>query len=437
MLERFFQLRDHGTTIGREAVAGVTTFLTMAYILFLHPAILAQAGFDKPATVAVTAIVACVSTIAMGLYARRPFALAPYMGENAYIAFTVVLTLGVSPEKALGAVFISGVVFVVITVIGLRAWLAKSVPPSLKFSFVVGIGLFLTFIGLTSSGIIVKPDAPGSPPVHLGAIESRSFQLACAGLLLMLALHVLRVRMGILIGICLTAAAGFCLEVTKWKDASPSLPDLSPLVGKLDVASALTFEFLPVILTIFILDFFDTMGTLIGVSARGGFLDDRGDLPQIRRPMLVDAFATVGGSFLGTTTTGTFIESAAGIEAGGRTGLTAVVTGLCFLPAIFLADYFTQIPAYAYGPALIIVGVLMFESVRYIDLDDETEAIPAFLTIVLMAFTYNIGHGIAVGLVAYPLLKLIRGRVREVPLGLWLLAGLAVVYWISFAEISP
>ncbi len=432
MLERYFGLRAHSTTVGREIIGGLTTFATMAYILVVHPGILGAAGVPREASVAVTAIIAAVGTIGMGLFARRPFAVAPYMGENAFIAFTVVLNLGHSYEKALGAVFLSGVLFVVFTAAGLREWLARSIPASLKHAFVVGIGLFLAFLGLMLAGIVEKSPAK-DVPLQMGDLTNPASALALGGLSLMIVLHVLRVRAGILLAIVVTTTAGYAFGLRQLPEEIVSMPDIRPLFMTLDISGALTLSFLPVVLTVFILDFVDTMGTLIGVSARAGFLDEKGNLPDVGKPMLVDALGTVGGACLGTTTTGTFIESAAGIEAGGRTGLAAVVAGLCFIPALFFGELLGSVPAFAFGPALVIVGILMFEPIRRIDFADDTEVIPAFATIAMISFTYNIGHGITTGLIAYPLVKLVRGRVRDVRAGMWMLALLSgVYYWAYF-----
>lgn len=436
MLERWFSIRERGSTPGREVLGGLTTFLTMAYILVVHPGILAGAGIDRQASVTVTALVATFGTLAMGLYARRPFAIAPYMGVNAFVAYVVAGSLGHSWQEALGAVFLGGVAFTLITLLGLRARLARAVPMSLKCAFVVGIGLFLAFIGLEESGIVSKPAPAMAPPVELGDFRETSVQLALGGLGLMVVLHVLHVRSGMLVGIAVVTALAVATGAQSLPNEWFSAPSLAPVALQLDIGAALRPGFFPVLLTLFVLDFVDTMGTLIGVSARGGLLDREGNLPEIEKPMLVDSLSTVGGSLLGTTTCGTFIESAAGIEAGARTGLASVVTGLCFLPAIFFSGLLGSVPPCAYGPALVLVGVLMFEPIRRIDFDDATEVIPAFLTVILMIFTYNIGNGITAGLVTYPALKLLSGRWREVSPGLWVLGGLSTAYFVLGAIVG-
>ncbi|RKY73768.1 MAG: NCS2 family permease, partial [Candidatus Latescibacterota bacterium] len=410
---------------------GVTTFLTMAYIIIVNPAILQAAGIPKGPSMVATILSAAFGTLVMGFYANRPFAIAPYMGENAFIAYTVVKILGYSWQTALGAIFIGGLLFTVLTVLRVRTWLVEAIPQSLKYSFAVGIGLFLTFIGLNDSGI-VRLGVPGAP-VKVGDLGSPSALLAVLGFVLMAALLVKRVRAAILISILSVTALSFVLGVTKAPESLVSLPpSLSPIFLKLDVLGALTWGFFAVILTVFVMDFVDTMGTLIGLSARAGLLDERGNLPQIERPMLADALATVVGALLGTTTTGTYIESAAGIEAGGRTGLTAVVVALLFLLSLFFAPLFTSVPPHAYGPALIMVGLMMLEPIRRIDFSDYTELVPAFAVVALMSFTYNLGVGMTAGFVLYPLLKTLAGRAKEVPAGAWVLGGLSLLFYIFY-----
>ncbi|KPK71207.1 guanine permease [candidate division TA06 bacterium SM23_40] len=430
-LDRYFGLSRQGTNIRTEAMAGLVTFMTMVYIVIVNPAILMAAGIPRGPSMVATILSAVFGTLLMGVYARRPFAIAPYMGENAFVAFTVVKLLGYSWQQALGAIFLSGIIFVVMTVAGLRAWLAKAIPMGLKYSFAAGIGLFLTFVGLNESGIVTL-GIPGAP-VHVGDIRSTEVLLAILGLFLMGILMTKRVRAAILIGILAITFLSIPLGVTKapegWVSAPPSL---APIFFKIDILGALTWGFLAVVLTIFIMDFVDTMGTLIGVSARAGFLDEDGNLPDIEKPMLADALATVFGALVGTTTSGTYIESAAGVEAGGRTGLTAVVVALLFLVCLFFAPLFTAIPGQATGPALIIVGMLMLSAVTKIKFEDFTELMPGFIVIVLMSFTYNIGIGIAAGFVVYPIFKLAAGRRADINPGLWPLSLLSLLFFIFY-----
>jgi len=431
MFESIFKLKEHGTNVKTEIIAGITTFMTMAYIVIVNPAILEAAGIPRGPSMVATVLSAFFGTLLMGFYAKRPFAIAPYMGENAFVAYTVVKTLGYPWQTAIGAIFIGGVLFTIITILRLRSWLANAIPKGLKYSFAVGIGLFLAFIGLNDGGII-RIGVPGAP-VKIGDVRSQAVLLAIFGILLIGILIVRKIRGAILIGILGTTFLAFILGVAKAPSQWVSLPpSLSPIFLKLDIVGALSWGFFAVILTVFVMDFVDTMGTLIGVSARAGFLDEDGNLPQIEKPMLADALATVFGALVGTTTTGTYIESAAGIEEGGRTGLTAVVTALLFLVCLFFAPLFTSIPPQAYGGALVIVGMLMVSMFTKIDFKDYTELIPAFFVIILMSFTYNLGIGITAGFVLYPIFKLIAGKGKEIHPGLWVLFVLSVLFYIFY-----
>ena len=363
MLERlraYFEFETHGTTFRRETVAGVTTFVTMSYIIVVNPAILSTAGIPVGPSMVATILTAIFGTLLMGFYARRPFAVAPYMGENAFIAFTVVQLLGYTWQAALAAMFLAGVLFIVLTVARVWPWLVNGIPPCLRYSFAVGIGLFLTFIGLNQTGI-VRLGVEGAP-VRLGDIASAAVLVSLLGFLVIIGLMILRMRGGILIGILVTTLVAYLVGVAEAPQGWVSLPpSLAPILWKLDFSALWSVGFLAVVLTIFILAFVDTMGTLIGVSVRAGLLDAQGRLPQIERPILADALATTFAAAVGTTTSGAYIESATGIEAGGRTGFTAVVTGLLFFLALFFAPFVTAVPAQAYGPALMVVGVLMVE----------------------------------------------------------------------------
>lgn len=431
MLERVFKLSSLGTTVGRECVAGATTFVTMSYIIVVNPKILEAAGIPFGPGMVATILAAFLGSLAMGLYANRPFAVATYMGENAFVAFTVVKVLGYDWQTALGATFIGGVVFLVITLLGAREWLIRSLPESLKRSFAMGIGLFLTFIGLSCTGIVTL-GVPGAP-VAAGNFHSPAVLLAAGGFFLTTTLMAWRVRGAIILSILAITGLSFLLGVAEPPARLISAPpSIGPVLLALNVPAAFTWGLFSVILTIFVMAFVDTMGSIYAVSYRAGLLDERGDLPDIHRPLLVDALATVAAAVLGTTTTGIFIESATGIEEGGRSGLTAVVAALLFLSALFLEPFFTSVPPCAYGPALIVVGLLMMTSIREIDFTDISETVPAFLTIVLMSFTYNIGIGMTAGFASYPLMKLVTGRVREVAPGLWVLAGLSALFFVFY-----
>ena len=439
MFEKLFKLTKFQTTIRTEVVAGITTFLTMSYIIVVNPGILSVAGIPKGPSMVATIVASVIGCLIMAFYANRPIAIAPYMGENAFIAFTVVLALGHSWQAGITAILIGGIVFTIITAFKLRSWLAQSVPVSLKFAFVVGIGLFLTFIGLVDTGIVIKPDA-GAIPVKVGELNSPEVLLALFALFLMAAMMIRKVKGSIIIGILTTTILAFILKASGVTLDGITIPDkiysappsLAPIALKFNFAEVFSIGFLPILLTVFLMDFVDTMGTLIGVSARAGFLDENGDLPDIEKPMMADAIATIVGACCGTTTTGSYIESAAGIEEGGRTGLTTLTTAFLFLLALFFTPILTAIPTCAYGPALIIVGILMIDSVTKINFKDMTELIPAFATIILMSFTYNLGIGITAGFVTYPIIKLIAGRSREVSIGTWILCIISLVFYVFY-----
>jgi AGZA family xanthine/uracil permease-like MFS transporter len=435
-LERYFDLAKHGTTVRRELLGGLTTFAAMAYIIVVNPAILQGAFHDVPtgALTVATVVSAVFGCLLMGLYANRPIAVAPYMGENAFIAYALAATIGW--QLRLGSVFIAGLVFMVITVLGLRAWLAQAISPSLKHSFGVGIGLFLAFIGLVDCGIVAH-GPPQAPPVMLAVPFTVEMGLSVFGFCLIAVLMCLKVRGAILIGIVGTGVLGYLIGHGKAPDGIAALPfvgeyDIRPVAFHLDIAGVLRLEFLPVLLTLILVSFLDTLGTLIAVGDAGGMLDKEGNLPEMERPMLVDAISCVFSSLVGTSTSGAFIESAAGVREGARTGLAAVTTGLLFALALFFLPLFAPLQQfkYAYGPALIAVGVLMMSSVVRIQFDDPTEAVPAFATIVLMVFTFNIANGLTAGLILHPLLKLGSGRWREVNVGALVLAALCVVYYV-------
>lgn len=430
-MKDFFRLKELNTTVRQEALGGATTFITMAYIIIVNPKILEAAGIPFGPSMVATILTAFIGTLLMGVYANRPFAIAPYMGENAFVAFTVVKVLGFSWQAALGAIFLSGLVFAALTLLNVRTWLVNAIPEKLKIGFSVGIGLFLTFIGLNETGI-VKLGVPGAP-VHIGNFGEPAVLLAVFGFLFTVFLMVRGVRAALFFGI----GAVTLLAVLSGMVALPARlvsmpPSIAPIAGQLDISGALTFRAFPVILTIFVLVFVDTMGTLIGLSMKAGLLDRGGNLPDVEKPMLCDSLATMAAALLGTSTSGAYIESAAGIQAGARSGLASVVTALLFLSALFFAPLFTIVPAYAYGPALIIVGMLMLSPMAKLEFGDLTEAVPAFTVIVLMSFTYNIGIGMTAGFVVYPLLKALSGRWREVPAGLWVLGALSVLFFVFY-----
>jgi len=427
----FFELEKHGTTFRRELIAGLTTFVTMSYIVAVNPAILKAAGIPEGPSMVATAATAVFGSLAMGLFANRPFAIAPYMGENAFVAYTVVGVLGFSWQSALGAVLLAGILFGALTIARVREWLVDALPPALCFSFGAGIGLFLTFVGLGEARL-VELGTPGAP-LRLGNLALPSCEIAIAGFVLTAVLLLRRVPGAILLGIAGAAALAFATGVAPAPAHWTSLPPSpAPIMFRASLRGSLSVGFFGVLLSIFVMALIDTMGSLIGVSANAGLLDEHGRLPQIERPMLCDALATVFAALAGTTTAGAFIESAAGVHAGGRTGLVAVVTAVLFAGTLFFVPLVTALPPESYGPALVIVGALMVAPIRKIDFDDPTESIPAFVVIALMSFTYNIGIGIAAGLLLYPVLKLAAGRTREVHGGLWVLAALSALFFVFY-----
>jgi len=430
-LSTIFHIEENGSTIGREIVAGITTFTTMSYIIVVNPSILKVAGIPTGASMVATILAAVFGCLLMAFYANRPFAIAPYMGENAFIAFTVCTVLGFHWQTALAAIFLSGIAFVLLTILRLRIWIVNSIPTSLRYSFAVGIGLFLTFIGLNESGIVSLGVA--GAPVKAGALTSPSVLVAIFGFLLISVLVIRKVPGAILIGIVVTAFVAFATKIAPSPQHFISMPpSIRPILWQLDFRGALTWKAFPVVLTMFIMAFLDTMGTLIGLSARAGFLDDKGNLPQIERPMLVDALATTFAPVVGTSTSGAFIESATGIESGGRTGLTTLVVAAAFSLALFFAPFVAAVPAQAYAPALIVVGLFMLAPIVRINFEDFTESIPAFAVVALMCFTYNIAIGMTAGFVLYPFCKLVAGRRREIQSGLWVLTALSLLFFIFY-----
>jgi AGZA family xanthine/uracil permease-like MFS transporter len=403
----------------------------MSYIVVVNPAILSVAGIPAGPSFVATVLAALFGCILMGVYANRPFAIAPYMGENAFIAFTVCKMLGYKWETALAAIFIAGVAFIILTVLRLRQWIVEGVPTSLRYSFAVGIGFFLTFIGLNQTGLVAL--GVEGAPVKAGHLTGHPVLVAIFGFVLISILVIRKFPGAILVGIIVTAIVAFLTHVAAPPSAIVSMPpSVMPIVWKLDFKGALSWGAFPVVLTVFIMAFVDTMGTLIGLSARAGFLDANGNLPQIERPMLVDALSTCFSPAIGTTTSGAFVESATGIEAGGRTGLTVLVTAGCFLLTLFFSPFVGSIPRQAYGPALIIVGLFMLAPITKIDFNDFTESIPAFATVTLMAFTFNIAIGITAGFTLYPICKIVSGRVRELKPGLWVLAALSLLFFVFY-----
>ncbi|MFN4004380.1 MAG: NCS2 family permease [Hylemonella sp.] len=427
MLERTFQLTAHGTTVKTELLAGLTTFLTMAYIIFVNPDILAAAGMPKDAVFVATCLAAALGSLIMGLYANYPIALAPGMGLNAYFAFAVVQGMGFTWQQALGAVFISGCLFILVSLFRLREAIVNAIPRSLKFAISAGIGLFLAIIGLKNAGLIAAHPATF---VTLGDLHQPGPVLAMLGFFLIVALEQRRVPGAIIIGILAVTVAAVALGLAPFGGIVAAPPSIAPTFLQMDVAGAFHTGLLTVVLTFFLVELFDASGTLIGVAHRAGLLDKDGKLPRLKRALLADSTAIAAGAALGTSSTTAYIESAAGTAVGGRTGLTAVTVAVLFLAALVLAPLAGTVPAYATAPALCYVAVLMLKGLAEIAWDDLTEAAPAVVTAITMPFTFSIAHGIAFGFISYAAIKLLAGRARELPP---MVAAIALVFVLKFA----
>jgi AGZA family xanthine/uracil permease-like MFS transporter len=419
MLERLFGLREHGTSVRTECIAGFTTFLAMAYIVFVNPEILSAAGMPRESVFVATCLAAALGSAIMGVYANYPIAMAPGMGLNAYFAYVVVQGLGYTWQAALGAVFLSGCLFVLVSVLRLREWIVNAIPRSLKLAISAGIGLFLALIGLKNAGIVTAHPAT---LITLGDLHAPAALLATLGFVLIVALEARRVRGGIIIGILSVTVASIALGYSPYAGLFALPPSVAPTLLELDLAGAMGAGLLAVVLTFFMVELFDATGTLIGVAHRAGLLDAEGRLPRLNRALLADSSAIVAGAMLGTSSTTAYIESAAGTAAGGRTGLTAVVVALLFVLALFFAPLAGAVPAYATAPALIYVAVLMARGLAELDWDDLTESAPGLICALAMPFTFSIAHGIAFGFLSYAGIKLLAGRAREVPVAVWVIA---------------
>ena len=430
-LERYFEFQALGADWKTEVLAGFTTFMTMAYIVFVNPAILHETGMPLAAVTAATCISAAAGSLLMGGFARYPIALAPGMGLNAYFTYAVVKGMGVPWPAALGAVFLSGVAFLVLTLLGVRQLILSAIPHELYAAVAAGVGLFIAFIGFRNSGIIV-PNA--ATTVTLGNLTDKSTALALFGLLLIGALLAWRVRAAMLIGILATTAAGLLTGVAKWTPQTYSLGDLAATAGKLDIAAALRIGFLEIVFVFLFIDLFDNIGTLVAVGKKANLFDKVGQIPRINRILFSDAIATIVGACSGTSTVVSYIESAAGVAAGGRTGVTAIVTGLLFILALFIAPVVGAIPAAATAPALIVVGSMMVSVVGEIAWSDPEVAIPAFLTMMTIPLTFSIANGLAFGFTAYSLLKILRGKFREVNWFVYLLTALFILRFLYVAK---
>jgi adenine/guanine/hypoxanthine permease len=418
-LESYFQLSANGTSVKTEVVAGITTFLTMAYIIFVNPNILAAAGMPKEAVFVATCLAAAVATLIMGLYAKYPIALAPGMGLNAFFAFAVVGAAGFTWQQALAAVLVSGILALIISILPIRAWLVNSIPSSLKLATSAGIGFFLAIIALQGAGLVV--DSPATLVTH-GNFLAAAPILCLLGFIIIAALNQLKIVGATIVGILAVTIIGIPLGVASFGGIFSMPPSLAPTFLQLDFSRIAELTFWTVALTMFFVDFFDTAGTLVGVSHRAGLLDKDGNIPRLQQALVADSSATAIGSLLGTSNTTSYIESAAGVAAGGRTGLTSIVTAICFLLALFLSPLAQSIPAYATGAALLFVAVVMAQALREVDWNDLTEAAPAAITAILMPLTYSIAVGLGLGFITYAVMKVLTGRAAEVSVPVWLLA---------------
>lgn len=431
-LNKFFKLKERGTTVSREFIAGLTTFLAMGYIIFVNPSVLGVTGMDEGALFTATILVSVMGTLVMGLVANYPVALAPGMGTNAFFAYTVVLGMGFSWQQALAASFVSGILFMILSFSSLREKVINSIPMSLKHAVGVGIGFFITFIGLQNSGIIV-----GDPAtlVTLGNFSEPGVLLTVIGIVITLFLLVRKVKAAIFIGMVITAVLGLLMGVTELPDQLiTSIPPISPSLGAFwgALPSILTFEMISVIFSFLFVDFFDTAGTLMSIATRADLIDDEGKLIDGNRAVLADAGSTVVGAMIGSSPTASYIESLTGIEAGGRTGLTAVVVSGFFLLMLFFSGLLSIITVEVTAPALITVGVLMASSLKDIEWDKLEIAIPSFITIIVMVLSYGIADGIAAGFTLYPIMMTAVGRKKEVHPVMWVLAVIFIIhFWIG------
>jgi len=426
MLEKLFGFDPKKHNVKTEVIAGITTFMTMAYILAVNPGILSATGMDQNALFTATALSAIIGTLVMAVVAKLPFALAPGMGLNAFFAFTVVLTMGYSWEFALTAVFLEGLIFIALTAFNIRELIVNAIPKNLKHAISAGIGLFIAFIGLQNAGIIVNNDAV---LVGLGDMSSHTVWVGLFGIIITGVLLVRNIKGALLIGIIASTVFALILGVATFPEGGlVSLPpSLEPIFFKFDFSQIFTIDMLIVLFTFLFVDMFDTVGTLVGVSDKAGMLTEEGKVPNVKKALFADSIGTTFGAILGTSTVTTYVESASGVSEGGRTGLTAATAAGMFFLALFFAPLFIMIPGAATAPALFIVGLFMLEPIKRIDLSDITESIPAFFTIIFMPLTYSIADGILFGMLAYVFLKVLSGRFKEVSIVMYVLAVLFIL----------
>lgn len=427
MFEKYFNFKQNGTNLRTEIIAGITTFLTMAYILAVNPNILSATGMDQAALFTTTALAAIVGTLVMAFWAKLPFALAPGMGLNAFFAFTVVLGMGYSWQFALTAVLIEGVIFILLTIFNVREAIVNAIPKSVRLAISAGIGLFIAFIGLQNAGIVVNNEAT---LLSLGDITSGTALLGMIGLIITSVLVVKNVRGNLLIGIILTALIGIPMGLTQVKGFVNLPPSIEPIFFKFEFSNIFTFDMLIIVFTFLFVDIFDTLGTLVGVSTKAKILDKDGNVPRIKQAFMADAIGTSAGAILGTSTVTTYVESAAGVTVGGKTGMTAFVTAICFAVALFFSPVFLAIPGAATAPALILVGLYMLEPIKQLDFSDFSESIPAFICIIAMPLAYSIAEGITLGVLSYVFINLISGNFKKISIGMYVLAVLFILKYI-------
>ena len=424
MLEKLFGLDKNVTRVRTEILAGITTFLTMAYILAVNPNILSATGMDKGALFTTTVVASAFATLLMAFYAKLPFGLAPGMGLNAFFAYTVCLTMGYSWQFALTAVLIEGIIFILLTVTNLREKIVDAIPVTLKNAIGAGIGLFISFIGLQNAGIIVNNDAT---LISMGNITSGPALLGMIGLVVTSLLLVKGVRGALLFGILITTLIGIPMGITKFDGIFSTPPSIEPIFWQFEWHNIFTKEMIVVVFTFLFVDMFDTIGTLVGVTTKAGMMDKNGKIPHLKQAFMVDAIGTTAGAMLGTSTITTFVESASGVGEGGRSGLTAFVTAICFLLSLFLAPFFLLVPGAATAPVLILVGLMMMSSVLKVNFADYSEAIPAFICIIFMPLAYSISDGIVLGMISYVLINLLTGKYKKLTIGMYILAAIFVL----------
>tara|TARA_B100001057_G_scaffold110715_2_gene108734 strand:+ start:4783 stop:6084 length:1302 start_codon:yes stop_codon:yes gene_type:complete len=417
-LEQIFKLKDNNTTIAKEFLAGFTTFVTMAYIIFVNPQMMAASGMDLGASFVGTCIAASIACFAMGFYSNWPVGLAPGMGLNAFFTYTVVGEMGYSWEIALGAVFLAGILFVIISVTPLRQWMLNSIPMNLRIAMGAGVGLFVGFIGLKTGGLIIQNDATF---LSLGNLKNIETLLAAIGFLLILILAIRKMTGAIIIGILVITIIAFLLGLIEFNGIVSSPPNLSPIFIKLDILGALDLAMISIIISFLFVNLFDTAGTLLGVASRANLIEDSGKIKYLDRALKADSSASVAGSLFGCSPVTSYVESSAGVEAGGRTGLTAITVGLFFLMAIFFSPLASMVPSYATAGALIYVAILMLSGMEKLDWSDNTELLPALIMIIMIPLTFSIANGIALGFISYVFLKLAARKMSDISLGAWFL----------------